>query len=77
MRREGATDGERLDTLSSYLERRISTDPKTYHTIVEVLKDEPALEAVGNLMQGQFYNPTVGQMIVSSRLLNFCFCRTL
>ena len=53
VRREGATDGERLDTLSDFLERRISTDARVYHKIVAVLKDEPALEPVGKKMQGQ------------------------
>ena len=46
------TDDQKLEEMFTTLERRVSTNPEEFHTLVKALRDEPAMEAVGNRMQG-------------------------
>ena len=46
------TDDEKTDALFTILERRVSTEAKNFHTIVNILQDEPALKHVGDKMKG-------------------------
>ena len=46
------TVDEQLDVIFDCLERRVSVDPSVFSTLMEVLLEEPALEAVGKKMQG-------------------------
>ena len=47
------TADQQLDVVFDWLERRVSVQPTVFHELVQVLQDEPALEAVGKKMQGQ------------------------
>ena len=46
------TADEQLDVIFDSLERRVSTDPSVFITLVRVLRKEPALEAVAKEIQG-------------------------
>lgn len=46
------TPPQQLDEVLDCLERRLSANPSVYHTLVQVLLEEPALKAVGRKMQG-------------------------
>ena len=46
------TVDEQLDVIFDCLERRVSADPSVLNQLIEVLLEEPALEAVGKKMQG-------------------------
>ena len=46
------TVDEQLDVVFDCLERRVSVDPSVFSTLMEILLEEPALEAVGRKMQG-------------------------
>ena len=46
------TVDEQLDVIFDCLERRVSADPSVLNQLIEVLLEEPALEAVGRKMQG-------------------------
>ena len=46
------TKDEQLDVIFDCLERRVSADPSVFNQLVQVLLEEPALEAVGKKMQG-------------------------
>ena len=48
------TANQRLQVILMALERRISADPNVFHTLLTVLMAEPALEAVGRGMKGEF-----------------------
>ena len=48
------TDTEKLLEILRALERRISADPKVFHTMLQILMTEPALKAVGHIMKGIF-----------------------
>ena len=46
------TTSKQLDVIFDCLERRVSVDPSVFSALMEVLLEEPALEAVGKKMQG-------------------------
>ena len=46
------TDGDKLELMFTYLERRVSTDPQNFHKLLTALNDEPAMEAVGAKIKG-------------------------
>ena len=46
------TVDEQLDVIFDCLERRVSADPSVLNQLIEVLLEEPVLEAVGKKMQG-------------------------
>ena len=46
------TANEQLKEIYAALERRVSTNPKNFHTLVNVLRNEPALKDVGDQLQG-------------------------
>ena len=48
------TANQRLQVILMALERRISADPNVFHTLLTALMAEPALEAVGRGMKGEF-----------------------
>ena len=48
------TDSQKLEEVVKALERRISADPAVFHTVVQAIMAEPALEAVGHQMKGEF-----------------------
>ena len=48
------TDSQKLEEVIKALERRISADPAVFHTVVQAIMVEPALEAVGCKMIGKF-----------------------
>lgn len=47
------TVDEQLDFVFECLERRVSADPFVFNKLVQVLLEEPALEAVGKKMQSK------------------------
>ena len=47
------TDSQKLDEIVKALERRISANPTVFHTVVQAIMAEPALEAVGHQMKGE------------------------
>ena len=49
------TDDQKLEEVFTAMERRVSVTPGAFHKLVEVLRDEPALKAVGDKIQGQNY----------------------
>ena len=46
------TDDVQLEVIFTTLERRVSVAPKEFHTLVKALRDEPAMTAVGDRIQG-------------------------
>ena len=46
------TARKQLDVVFECLERRVSADPSVFNKLVQVLLEEPALEAVGKKMRG-------------------------
>ena len=46
------TDDERLDAVWEALVRRVAVNPSVFHSVVEILNNEPAMEKLGNHMQG-------------------------
>ena len=48
------TDSQKLEEVVKALERRISADPTVFHTVVQAITAEPALEAVGCNMISKF-----------------------
>ena len=46
------TANEQLKEIYAALEKRVSTNPKNFHTLVTVLRNEPALKDVGDQLQG-------------------------
>jgi hypothetical protein len=48
------TDGDKLELMFTYLERRVSTDPQNFHKLLKALNDEPAMEAVGGKIKGVY-----------------------
>ena len=55
--REKATNGmltpdAQLKEIYAALEKRVSTNRKNFHTLVTVLRNEPALKDVGDQLQG-------------------------
>ena len=48
------TDSQKLEEVVKALERRISADPTVFHTVVQAVMVEPALEAVERKMIGKF-----------------------
>ena len=49
-----ATNHQRNNEILIALERRVSADSRVFHTVVILLREEPALKAVGDRMQGEF-----------------------
>ena len=49
-----AVDDQRNNEILIALERRVSADSSVFHTVVRLLREEPALKAVGDRMQGEF-----------------------
>ena len=47
------TADQQLDVVFDWLERRVSVQPTVFHELVQVLQDEPALEAVGKKLVAQ------------------------
>ena len=47
------TDSQKLEEVVKALERRISANPTVFHTVVQAIMAEPALEAVGHQMKGK------------------------
>ena len=48
------TANAQLKEIYAALERRVSTNPKNFHTLVNVLRNEPALKDVGDQIQGSY-----------------------
>ena len=46
------TDGEKLEQMFTYLERRVSTDPQNFHKLLQGLSDELAMKAVADKIKG-------------------------
>lgn len=46
------TDDQKLEEMFTSLEKRVSTDPGSFHTLVEALRDEPAMKTVADKIQG-------------------------
>ena len=46
------TDDERLDAVWETLERHVAVDPSVFHSVVEILCNEPAMVKLGDHMQG-------------------------
>ena len=46
------TKSQQLEEVFECLERRVSTDPSAFNTLVQVLLEESVLEGVGKKMQG-------------------------
>ena len=46
-------DSKKFQDILKVLERRISVDPNVFHTMVDALIAEPALEAVGQRIKGE------------------------
>ena len=46
------TDDERLDAVWEALVRRVAMDPSVFHSVVEILHNEPAMVKLGDHMQG-------------------------
>ena len=51
-RQKMLTDGEKLEEVFTFLERRVSTDARIFHELLKVLQEEPALKGVADQMQG-------------------------
>ena len=49
------TDGEKLEILFKALERRVSTTPDSFHTMMQVLKEEPAMRGVFDKIKGTIF----------------------
>ena len=49
------TDGEKLERMFTYLEKRVSTDPKNFHKLLQALNDELAMKAVADKIKGSLY----------------------
>ena len=46
------TEDAQLKEIYGALEKRVSTNSKNFHTLVNVLRNEPALKDVGDQLQG-------------------------
>ena len=46
------TEDERLDAVWETLVRRVAVDAAVFHSVVEILRNEPVLEKLGDHMQG-------------------------
>ena len=46
------TEDERLDAVWETLVRRVAVDPSIFHSVVKILRNEPALEKLGDHMEG-------------------------
>ena len=67
------TEDERLDAVWETLVRRVAVDPSIFHSVVEILRNEPALEKLGDHMKG------LSQSLETSRACSdsfFCFVKT-
>ena len=49
-----ATNHQWNNEILTALERRVSADSRVFHTVVCLLREEPALKAVGDRMQGEY-----------------------
>ena len=49
------THSQKLDEIFTTLERRVSVKPDDFHTLVRVLREEPAIKAVGDRIQGEIF----------------------
>ena len=47
-----STDYQRVDEIYKSLERRVAVSPTNFHKLLTILRDEPALRAVGKKLQG-------------------------
>ena len=66
------TEDERLDAVWETLVRRVAVDPSIFHSVVEILRNEPALEKLGDHMKG------LSQSLETSRACSdsfFCFVK--
>lgn len=52
------TADQQLEVVFECLERRVSAYPSVYHTLVQVLREEPALERVGMAIEGRVEDGT-------------------
>ena len=64
------TDSQKLEELFMTLERRVSVEPDDFHKLISVLRDEPAIKAVGDRIQG-------AQMHSVSVCMCICMCSSL
>ena len=46
------TDGEKLEQMFTYLERRVSTDTQNFHKLLQALNDELAMKPVADKIKG-------------------------
>ena len=49
---QSLTVGQKMEEIFQTMERRVSASPAHFHTLVQVLKEEPAMRTVGETMQG-------------------------
>ena len=47
------TNKEKLNELFNAIERRVTNNPAVFHEVIQVLKDDPALKALGVKMNGK------------------------
>ena len=50
---ENLTDRQKMEKIFQTMERCVSVNPSDFHTLLSVLKAEPATKALGKEMQGQ------------------------
>ena len=62
------TEDERLDAVWEVLVRRVAVDASVFHSVVEILRKEPALEKLGVYMQG------LSQALETCRAVDSFFC---
>ena len=46
------TEDEQLDAVWGVLVKRVAVNASVFHSVVEILRNEPALEKLGDYMQG-------------------------
>jgi hypothetical protein len=50
---QSTTNNEKLNELFKAIERRVTVTPEVFHTVIQVLKNDPALKALGEKMNGK------------------------
>jgi hypothetical protein len=51
---QSTTNNEKLNELFKAIERRVTVTPEVFHTVIQVLKNDPALKALGEKMNGYY-----------------------
>ena len=67
---ENLTDRQKMEKIFQTMERRVSVNPSDFHTLLSVLKAEPATKALGEEMQGQ-YNIALSSKPCEGQYRNF------